>query len=146
MKGFSVEVVIEADVHHAWEYYFNQINGWWPKEFFTSSKSKRFIIDTFIGGKVYEDHGEGCGLVWGDIIGVDYPSSLQIRGHLTREFGGPTLTFEKFTFIPHDQGAKVRYEIEFVGPIETKSISSLQNGWEDLLQRHFKSYCKKKES
>ena len=141
MRSFTVTTEVDIDIFHAWEFYFNQINGWWPKEYFTSNKTKRFIIETYIGGKAYEDHYEGGGLVWGDVIGVDYPNSLQIRGNLTKEFGGPVMTFEKFDFQTVENGTRLKYTVDFVGEISARSANSLKNGWQDLLQIHFKKYC-----
>ena len=141
MAGFIVQVEIDADIYHGWEYFFNQLNGWWPKDYFTSDKTKRFIIETFVGGKLYEDHGEGCGLIWGDVIGVDYPNSLQVRGNLTQEFGGPSLTFEKFVFISKNGGSLITYSVDFINDVGEKTINTLKSGWEALLKDHFKNYC-----
>ncbi len=141
MSSFIVTTEVPVDLHHAWEYYFNQISGWWPKEYYTSEKTKRFIIDTFIGGKAYEDQGEGGGLIWGDVIGVDYPNALQIRGNLTKEFGGPSLGFEKIAFEQTKSGTKVTYSADYIGNVTERSIKSLKDGWIDLLKVHFKGYC-----
>lgn len=145
MSGFKISVAINSDIYHAWEYYFNQINGWWPKDYYTSPHTKRFIIETVIGGKIYEDHGEGCGLIWGEVIGVEYPNSLLVKGYLTKEFGGPTITFEKYSFIPTDSGSEISYSIDFIMPIAEKSVTSLREGWTDILQKHFKNYCSDRE-
>jgi len=144
MATITVSTEVKVDLYHAWEYYFNQINGWWPNEYFTSSKTKRFIIDTFIGGKVYEDHAEGGGLVWGDVIGVDYPHVLQIRGNLTREFGGPAITYEKFSFESIESSTRLTYTMDVIGDMSERSIHSLRDGWKVLLQQHFKEYCDKR--
>lgn len=145
MGSFSVSTDVKKDVHHAWEFYFNQISSWWPKEYYTSPRTKRFIIDTCVGGKAYEDYGEGGGLVWGDVIGVDYPRTLQMRGNLTKEFGGPVISFEKFLFEETEDGTRLTYSVDFVGTINERSIKSLKDGWKDLLQHHFKEYCANRE-
>ena len=144
MTGFTVTTFVDMDVFHAWEYFFNQINGWWPKEFYTSTNTQRFIIETFIGGKVYEDHGEGGGLIWGDIIGVDYPNSLQVRGNFTKEFGGPAVSYERYTFLTSQQGTEVSYSVDFIGEISKRRIASLKKGWTSLLHTHFIEYCAKR--
>lgn len=144
MNSFTVTTEVPMDSSHAWEYYFNQISSWWPKEYHTSQKTKRFIIDTFIGGKAYEDHGEGGGLIWADVIGVDYPHALQMRGNLTKEFGGPSLSFEKITFETVEGGCQVTYSADFIGNVTERSIKSLKDGWIELLKVHFKGYCEER--
>lgn len=147
MERIEVHTDIELDCPHAWEYYFNQINGWWPKEYHTSPKTKRFIIETIIGGKAFEDFGEGQGLIWGDVIAVDYPHTLQMRGNLTKEFGGPVVTFEKISFVQQGPDAtRVTYTCDFVGEVSDSSINSLEKGWKDLIQHRFASYCRERGS
>lgn len=142
MSSFEVSVTVSHDKSHAWEYYFNQTNGWWPREYYTSAHTKRFTIDTYIGGKCYEDAGEGSGLIWGDVIGVDYTNWLLIRGNLTRDFGGPAITFEKFTFTQESKSnTTLTYSIDFIGNISPESIASLKKGWTEILQVKFKEYC-----
>ncbi len=144
MKSFEVSVKINHNKAHAWEYYFNQTNSWWSSEYYSSPRTKRFTIDTYIGGKCYEHFGEEGGLVWGEIIGVDYTNWLLIRGNLTRDFGGPAITFEKYTFIEDADGhTTVTYSIDFVGDIKASGVASLKKGWEEILKVHFKEYCKK---
>lgn len=141
MKSFEVSVVVPHDKAHAWEYYFNQTNSWWSKDFHTSPSTKRFTIDTYIGGHIYENYGEGGGLIWGDIIGVKYDNWLLIRGNLSREFGGPAITMEKFTFEENGDGTKVIYTCDFIGDVKEKSVKSLYEGWKDILHVHYKNYC-----
>jgi len=145
MKSIEVSTEIRLDQAHTWEYYFNQINGWWPKEFFTSPKTKRFMIQTKLGGKAFEDFGEGQGLVWGEVIGVDYPACLQIRGNLTKDFGGPVVTFEKISLDKvADDLTRLTYTCDFVGDIKESAVKSLEDGWKDLIQQRFAKYCNDK--
>ena len=140
--SFEVSVIVPQNQSHAWEYYFNQTNGWWTKEFHTSPSTKRFTIDTYIGGHVYEDYGEGGGLIWGDVIGVKYNEWLLIRGNLSREFGGPAITMEKFSFEAYSTTeTKVIYTCDFIGDIKEKSVQSLHDGWKEILNVHYKNYC-----
>jgi hypothetical protein len=145
MSQFIVEVTVNHNIAHTWEFYFNQINSWWPKEFYSSPRTKQFHIQTFIGGKVYEDYGEGDGLIWGDVIGVDYLKSLELKGNLTRNFGGPVVTFEKYQFLAENGRTKLTYTIDFLGEVKPSTVASLEEGWKNLLQVHFKKYCQSKK-
>lgn len=139
--SFEVSVVVPQDRSHAWEYYFNQTNAWWSKDYHTSKCTKRFTIETFIGGQVYESYGEGGGLIWGEVIGVQYNEWLLIRGNLSREFGGPAITMEKFNFEEMGTDTKLQYYCDFIGNVKPKSIQSLYDGWKEILQVHYKDYC-----
>ena len=146
MSSFRVTVELNASSSETWEYFFNQLNNWWPNTFFTSQKTKRFIIETIIGGKVYEDFGEGYGLIWGEVIGVDYPNSVQIKGQLTKEFGGPCISFEKFSFEETSSGCTMSYEVDLIGKNDDSTVASLEKGWKEILQVHFINYCKKEDN
>lgn len=141
MKSFEIELLVPQDLSHTWEYFFNQINGWWPSSYHSSERTKQFLIQTFIGGKVYEDFGEGDGLIWGDVIGVDYLSSLEIKGNLTKSFGGPAITYDKFSFIETTGGTNLRLSVYFIGDVDDKTVKSLKTGWEELIGSHFRQYC-----
>ncbi len=141
-----VEVPLSLDRGHTWEFFFNQINIWWPKEFYTSSRTKRFTIDTFIGGKMYEDFGEGDGLVWGNVIGCDFLHSLDIRGHLIRAFGGPLTTLERFELIDDQKGTILKYSCDLIGQYKDSTKHSLTKGWNSILVDHFFTYCARRDS
>lgn len=144
MSSFSLECKIDLPKALVWDNFFNKINHWWSSDFYTSSRTKLFVIDTVIGGKMYEHYGEGEGegLVWGDVIGVDIPNSLQVRGMLSGEFGGPAISFDKFVFEGDDAQTTLRYSVEFIGEIDEKTLNSLKTGWEKIFQEHFLPFCK----
>lgn len=143
MKSFKLEYRLEKAKEQVWEAFFNQLNQWWTSDFYTNSRTKSFHIETKLGGKMYEDFGEGEGLVWGEVIGVDYPRSLQIRGMLSGEFGGPALSYEKFTFEEEAGKTTLTYRVEFIGDITEKSLKSLESGWKTIFEDYFIPFCMK---
>ncbi len=143
-ESIKIAIIVDQNVAHTWEYYFNQINLWWPRTYFSSPRTKRFLIQTFMGGKAFEDFGEGDGLIWGDVIGVDYLRSLEIRGNLTKAFGGPVLTFEKYEFERVNGKTRLTLSVDFLGIVKESTIQSLKKGWEELLKVHFLNYCREK--
>ena len=144
-KQVRVEIKLPFDAGHTWEYLFNQINHWWPKSYYTSERTKRFCIHTVVGGKMYEDFGEGDGLIWGEVIGCDFQRSLDLRGQLTRAFGGPLLTLERFEIIPSESASSLIYTCDFIGNVPESTITSLQRGWDDLIKNYFYSFSSARE-
>ena len=67
----KVETKINADIKVVWYCLVNETTKWWGKDFYTNSKTKGFYIDASFGGKAYEDFGDGEGLIWAEVIGVD---------------------------------------------------------------------------
>ena len=131
----EISVEVPLNVAHAWEYFFNQVNSWWPKSFFTSTKTKRFHIEDFVDGKIYEDFGEGDGLIWGHVNGGEY-----------KKVGGPAITFEKFTFIKNSSGTSLTYSLDMIGNADSSTIHSLEEGWTEILKKHYYMYCLEKKN
>jgi len=142
MSHIQLSYQIDLTKEQLWDCLFNRLNEWWSKDFYTNPKTKQFVIETKLNGKMYEDFGEGEGLIWGDVIGVDRPNSLLVRGMLSGEFGGPTISFEKFSLAENDGQTTLTYTVEFIGDIQEKTISSLTTGWEQIFGNYLIPFCK----
>lgn len=143
MNSFELSYSLDKTPEQVWESFFVHLNQWWTADFYTNSRTKSFHIETKLGGKMYEDFGNDEGLVWGEVIGIDYPKSLQVRGMLSGEFGGPTLSYEKFSFEEEDGKTTLRYQAEFIGDIAEKSLKSLESGWKSIFGDYFIPFCSK---
>jgi len=139
--GILISCTVNKPIKEAWDAYFDHLDKWWSKGMYTSPKTQRFVIETKLGGLVFEDYGEGEGLVWGTVIGVDKPHSLQIKGTLARQFGGPATTIEKISFVEESGKTEVSYHLDFVGSVDQKTRKSLAEGWKMILTDHYKPYC-----
>jgi len=135
-----VECIVNQNISKAWDAYIADNAKWWPKDMYTSPKTKRFVVEKKLGGLVYEDFGEGEGLVWGSIIGLDKPNTILIKGTLAKEFGGPATTIEKISFQQDGENTKVSYHIDFVGVVDEKTKKSLAEGWQMILDKYYKAY------
>ena len=144
MSQFELTYQINLTKEELWNCLFDKLNDWWPTDFYTHPKTKRFVIETKLSGKMYEDFEDGEGLIWGNVIGVDYPHSLQVRGMLSGEFGGPAISYEKFSLSEHGEGSSVlKYRAEYIGDTGEKTITSLKTGWKDILENYLVPYCQK---
>lgn len=143
MSSFELRYKIDKVKEEVWECFFNQLGEWWTADFYTSPRTLSFKIETRLGGKMYEDFGNDEGLVWGEVIGVDYPKSLQVRGMLSGEFGGPALSYEKFVFSEEEGQTELKYRTEFIGDISKKSLNSLETGWKSIFEDYFIPFCTK---
>ncbi len=143
MPHFELNYQIELPQKEVWECLFTRLHEWWSPDFYTNAKTKRFVIEVQLGGKMYEDFGEGEGLIWGEVIGVDRPHSLQVRGMLSGEFGGPALSYEKFGLSELSGVTTLSYRAEFIGITTEKTLNSLQKGWEEIFSQHLIPFCQK---
>jgi len=116
-----LETQINASPEIVWTALTAHTSEWWTKDFYTSPKTKSFHIQAHIGGMMYEDMGNGEGLVWATVIGVDKPNSLQMKGQLSPEFGGPAISFFKIDLQANEQGTLFKLSDTYMGAVDEKT-------------------------
>ena len=139
----AVEVTINSPLERVWKIITEQTGAWWREDFYTSPKTKNFVIDNKIGGKMYEDFGNGEGLVWADVIGIDAPNVIEFRGNLSPAFGGPAISFLKIELSAVDGATKVSLTDDIFGKIGENAKASMTEGWDLLLGHGLKPYAEK---
>lgn len=88
----ELEVFIPAKPERVRKAIASESCEWWPKDFLTSERTQRFVIEPVPGGRAFEDFGGGDGLVWYTVIGADAGREWNMAGHLLPSFGGPAMT------------------------------------------------------
>ena len=137
----ELEVSIEAPPQRVWKSLVEQTTHWWRKDFYVGKSPRAFIIEPRPGGRMYEDWGDGAGLVWMNVIEVDAPRVLQLAGHLTAPFGGPANTYLRLTLEPRGKFATALLISETAyGRVDDKLKKQLQEGWTLLFEQGLKPY------
>src|SRR3954466_14591316 len=81
-----------------WKAFTGEIHSWWPKDFYATESPKRIVFEVKPGGRLYEDAGEGNGLVWYHVIALDAPNSITLSGFIAPPFGGPATSLLRVEF------------------------------------------------
>jgi len=136
----AIELSINASVEKVWNALTEETANWWTKDFYTSPKTKRFVIEAKLGGLMYEDAGNNEGLVWAIIIGVNAPESILLKGHLSPSFGGPAVSFLEINLAANANGTTFKLTDSIMGDISDQLRTSLKEGWEKVFNG-LKSYC-----
>jgi hypothetical protein len=84
-----VEITVHAAQQRVWDALVNEATHWWPQSFYSSPRTKKFVIEPKLGGRVGEDYGAGEGFNWYTVNGVDRPNLLLLVGYMGPPFGGP---------------------------------------------------------
>ena len=142
--SYELEVIIAAAPAHVWQALVSESSQWWPKEFHTSERALRFVIEPVLGGRAYEDFGGGEGLLWYSVIGVEAGRELTLAGHLLPPFGGPAVTALRLSLSEKGPGTLLRIQDHRFGVLGGESPV---DGWRIVfdtgLRRHVESACKK---
>lgn len=139
-----LEIPIKASLEQTWECLTNDIGIWWRKDFYTSPKTQKFILEQKPGGKMYEDYGNNEGLVWAEVIVLDSPNVLELKGHLSPQFGGPAISFIRLSLKEDGDTTVLTLSDTVIGNTSEKLKSDLTSGWKLLFEEGFKNYTENK--
>jgi len=138
--NYQVEIQIAVSKEKVWEALVEKTNEWWSSDYYTSTRTIAFHVEPILGGKMYEDFGNGEGLVWANVIGIEKPNVLQLKGNLSADFGGPAVSFVKINLKEDNGITTVQYGESLMGLVDQKTADSLSLGWINILTEGLKKY------
>ncbi len=144
VQDLMMEVVIEASRERVWEALVEQTNDWWHKDFYTGAGALGFHLQPKLGGWMFEDWGDGGGLIWGTVIGVRLHEMLQVAGDSSPDWGGPNRGIMAWTLAPADgreDVTVVRFRHSFHGHASDSTRTSLDDGWRMLFEGCLKPFA-----
>jgi hypothetical protein len=116
---------------------------WWTKEFFTSERTKKMVWDDFLGGHLYEDFHHKQGVLWADIVLLDSPNKISLRGQLFPEFGGPNISMSTIKLIQTgDEKCTFHFQESWIVEKELSFYSSMESGWKNIFN-NLKNFVEK---
>jgi uncharacterized protein YndB with AHSA1/START domain len=136
----TLEVEIAAPPARVWKALTGQASSWWHPGFLREG-ARAFVIEPNVGGRAYEDCGDGQGLLWYTVVGVAREESLQLMGDLDARNGGPARLHTLFRLRASGGSTVVRLEECAFGRVTDKTRASLSKGWEILLRGCLKVFA-----
>jgi len=134
------EVRIDAPTERVWKALVEETPEWWRPEFCTDPSAEAFRIEARVGGRAWEDWGDGQGQIWGIVNGVRRGSYLQIVGDSSKEWGGPHRSIMTYRLTEEGGESVLRLEHSIFGVVDEKTKASLTEGWRFLLHDCMKAY------
>lgn len=139
----ELEVAIAAPPARVWEALVNETGKWWPREFYVGPTPKGFHIEPTLGGRMYEDWGNGAGLIWAQVIGIDPPRSIDLLGHLSVAFGGPASTQFRIAISPKGKGSVLKVSDTIFGRIGDDKREQTREGWAALFDQALRAHVER---
>ena len=148
MNAISVgfEIVIHAEIDAVWDCLVNKTSKWWSRDFYTNPKTKGFYIESRIGGRAYEDFGQGEGFVWSEVIGVDSPNAIHMKGLLAPAFGGPAISYISIHLQADGASTILKLSDALLGAVSEKGAAQIEAGWKMIYGEAFKHYVESSTS
>ena len=135
--SYEIDVNIAVKPDRVWKALASEASAWWPMDFVTSEQTKRFVIEATLGGRAFEDFGDGDGLVWYTVIGVDAGRELILAGHLLPPFGGPAMTALRLTISADGRGSILKVRDDRFGVLGGDPPSE---GWRLVFDNGLRQY------
>ena len=132
VRHVSLQIEIDAPRERVWKSLVQETAAWWHKDFYTAENAKGFHIEPVLGGKMYEDWGDGAGQIWALVIGVRAPEFLQVAGDSSRDWGGPNRNLMTWRLEEHGTGTLLKFENSVYGRVTEGTADSLEKGWMQL--------------
>ena len=133
-------VTIEAPPRRVWDAIVSETSAWGPRDFYNHAEPRAFVIEPVVGGRMYEDWGNGDGMQWATVIGLKKGERLQLSGELSADFGGPARSTQTFVLAPDGDGTRVELTDVLFGRVSDGTAGCLEQGWRSLLEGALKPW------
>jgi DNA-binding transcriptional ArsR family regulator len=140
----ELEIPIAAPQKRVWNSLINDISDWWPRDFFVSDKAKSMLLEPLPGGRLYEDWGVRRGVLWGSVLLIDAPSTLELLCHVTPRFGGPRLSMLRLALTEKNSSTTLALTDSTMGRVDGKTASYLNDGWRAIFAESFKRWVEER--
>ena len=129
---------VACSVEHAFAVWTSGIGSWWPADHTVSGGPDLVVLQSGVGGRIYERTADGIEHDWGEVTVWEPPRQLAYVWHLRRDRSDATEV--EIRFRPHGDGA-TRVEIEHrgwerLGSAGEQWRAQNQAGWETLLPHY----------
>lgn len=138
-------LTLEIAKPHAavWKAFTGDIHSWWPKDFFATAAPRRMVFEAKPGGRLYEDGGNGNGLVWYHVIALDAPNAISLSGFIAPPFGGPATSLLRVGFFAQGKSITVMEVTDSTfGCLGDPATTA--EGWRMLFEGGFKAWIERK--
>ena len=138
----TMEILIHASKENVWKALVDETTFWWPRNFYTKAAAKSFHIEPKLGGRMYEDYGNGQGLIWYNVFGVDAPDSILLQGVMGAKYG-PANTILELSLEEKDGVTTLKLTDSTIGKTDA---SEKEAGWKELFHGSFLPFVEARET
>jgi len=140
----ELEIPISAPRERVWKAMTENVSAWWPKDFYAGSSPRGYYIEPKLGGRMYEDWGDGNGLVWATVIGLDVPNWIHFVGHLAPPYAGPAMNMLRLELKASGKTTVLHLSDTVSGKVDEKARAEMHGGWIALFEKGMKAFIESK--
>lgn len=138
IASLQVEVRIAATTEAVWRALTDDLAQWWPRSFYCGSSSRpdatsTIHLEAWPGGRMWEDWGNGEGLLWGTIQNLVIGQRLEFVGHVGTAWGGPSTLSGAYVLEADGDGTRLQLLESSFGFVPDTTVADKHTGWTFLL-------------
>lgn len=125
---FELETRIDAPRERVFEALTTGMDAWWPHR---TRDDAVIVFESRLGGLLYEDWGDGKGLVYGEVVAFDPPRFSKLRGPGGVGFG--VTSFNRDELEEDGDGTIYRKSLQMWGDVSDEAAEMYESGTRSLL-------------
>jgi DNA-binding transcriptional ArsR family regulator len=131
----ETEIRVEAPPEQVFDALTKDLDAWWPFRFKADGK---MVLECHVGGRCYEDWGEGRGAHHGTVVWWEPPFKYAATGP-----GAMTPDFQSYdvaTVVADGSGSIYRKSLTLWGAVSDDVVAKFRDGSKAILTRYLKAY------
>lgn len=131
------EIRIEASPSRVFEALTNNVSAWWGAPYLISDEAKSLVMEPNIGGRFYEDWGNGAGTLWGLVTSIKQDEWIEVRGSMA--MSGVVTGVLRFELEAQGIATLVKLSHRAIGEVNEELQAGYNDGWHDLIAVRLKA-------
>jgi len=136
---YEFELRIARSPQAVWRGLTDQVDQWWLADFHVLGQGSRVHVELEPGGRLMETLGDR-GLLWYRVLSFAPSKHLELVGHCSPTWGGPSTTMLTLVLEEVEGGTRLRVSDALYGRISDKQVASVESGWKQLFGDGLKTY------
>jgi uncharacterized protein YndB with AHSA1/START domain len=138
-EPLTMSFEVACPVEHAFDVWTSRISSWWPPDHTVTGRADlEVVLQSGVGGRIFERTPDGVEHDWGEVTVWDPPTQLVYLWHLAQDRADATEV--EIRFLPRGKGA-TRVEIEHrgwerLGRAGEDRRRRNRGGWEGVLPHY----------
>jgi DNA-binding transcriptional ArsR family regulator/uncharacterized protein YndB with AHSA1/START domain len=137
IQRVELQVPIAAPPADVWRALVDETTLWWPRDFYTGP-ARGFHIEPRLHGRVFEDWGDGNGVVWYQVFAISPGKSLDLSGCMAVPYG-PAMTLLHIELVAEGKGTVLKVSDSTIGDVHGGAAAKT-DGWRQVFEGGLKSY------
>ncbi|HEY3413338.1 MAG TPA: SRPBCC domain-containing protein [Armatimonadota bacterium] len=137
------EIVLETRIalpkERVWELMVDRISDWWTPDILVNNSARAMVLEPFVGGRLFEDWGDGGGLLWATVTTLKKPERLELTGCIAA--AGAVLGVVDFRFDDDAGGTLLKMSHRAIGELTAADREEFAGGWQEVIGVVFKGFA-----